>query len=247
MDLKNKVALVTGGARGIGRAICVKLASLGADVVVSDVCSLAAASETLDKVKRLGRRSMFVKADVSVASEVKQAIDLIIKDLGHIDILVNNAGITKDNLLIRMKEEDWDKVLAVNLKGAFNCTQAVARQMMKQRQGVIVNVASVVGISGNAGQANYSASKAGVIALTKTTAKELASRGIRANAVAPGFIKTKMTEKLPDKIKESIREHIPLKDFGGPEDIANAIAFLASDEARYITGQVLTIDGGMLM
>lgn len=243
-DLKGKVAVVTGGARGIGYSICLKLAELGADIVVNDL-SEEGVSSLLEEVKKKGQRALFVKADISSSDEARKLIEETISSMGRVDILVNNAGITRDNLIVRMKEEEWDQVLKVNLKGTFNCTQAVAKYMMKQRSGTIVNISSVVGIVGNAGQANYSASKAGVIGLTKSSARELASRGIRVNAVAPGFIETEMTKRLPQEYQEKLKGLIPMGVFGQPEDVASVVAFLASDDARYITGEVVKIDGGL--
>jgi len=244
-QVTGKVALVTGAARGIGQAIAVKLAAEGADIAL---CDLQAdwLAETAGKVQALGRKAQCYTADVSNGEQVQAVVATVEKDFGKIDILVNNAGITKDTFLIRMTEQDWDAVLNINLKGTFLFSKAVARPMMKQRSGAIVNVASIIGLIGNAGQCNYAASKAGVIALTKSVAKELASRGVRANAVAPGFIKTKMTEKLPEDIQKKMLEAIPLARFGEPEDVANVVLFLASDAAAYVTGQVVTVCGGMV-
>lgn len=243
--LENKVALVTGAARGIGQAIALKLAEEGADLAICDV-KAEWLEETASKVRALGRRAEAYAMDVADAGAVNEAVAKIAGDFGRIDVLVNNAGITRDTLLIRMTDEDWDAVLDINLKGAFLTTRAAAKIMMKQRSGSIVNIASVVGIMGNAGQANYSASKAGMIALTRTTAKELGSRNVRANAVAPGFIHTAMTEKLPDGVKESMMKLVPLGRFGQPEDVARAVAFLASDDAAYVNGQTLAVCGGMV-
>ena len=245
-QVEGKIALVTGAARGIGQAIALKLASEGADLAL---CDLQAdwLAETAGKVTGLGRRAECIAVDVSQAAEVQAAVGKAEKAFGRIDILVNNAGITRDTYLIRMSEEDWDQVLDVNLKGAFLFTKAAARGMMKQRRGVIVNVASIIGLIGNAGQCNYSASKAGVIALTKSVARELASRGIRANAVAPGFIQTRMTDQLSEELKMKMLDAIPLGRFGLPEDVANVVMFLASDASSYVTGQVLTVCGGMVM
>jgi len=244
-QLDGRIAIVTGAARGIGQAIAVKLASEGADLALCDV-EKDWLTETAGLITAMGRRVECFAVDVSNGAAVQAAVDQISEKFGKIDILVNNAGITRDTLLIRMSEEDWDKVLQVNLKGAFLFMKAVARPMMKQRSGAIVNVASIIGLIGNAGQCNYAASKAGLIALTKSVAKELAVRNIRSNAVAPGFIKTKMTEKLTEDIQKKMLEAIPLGRFGLPEDVANVVVFLASDAASYVTGQVLTVCGGMV-
>ncbi|PKK82310.1 MAG: 3-oxoacyl-ACP reductase [candidate division Zixibacteria bacterium HGW-Zixibacteria-1] len=246
MDFKGKTALITGSARGLGKAIAEKLASLGAAVVISDVL-MEQAEETVREFKEKGYEAFAFKADVTSGEDVKNMFDTVIAKYEKIDIVVNNAGITKDTLLIRMSEESWDKVISVNLKGAFLVTQAAAKVMMKQRYGRIVNISSVVGRMGNVGQANYSASKAGLIGLTKSSARELAARGITVNAIAPGFIETEMTKSLPEAVRESFMQSTPLKRFGQPQDVASAVAFLASDEASYITGQVLGIDGGLLM
>lgn len=240
-----KVALVTGAARGIGQASALKLAAGGADIALCDLQKEWIA-ETEAKVRETGRRAESFAMNVAKSEDVARAVGEVEQAFGRIDILVNNAGITKDGLLMRMSEEDWDNVLDINLKGTFLCTKAVSRIMMKQRSGAIVNVASIIGLIGNAGQCNYSASKAGVIALTKSVAKELAARNIRANAVAPGFISTKMTDDLPDDVKKQMLDNIPLKRFGSPEDVANVIAFLAGDDAAYVSGQVLTVCGGMV-
>ncbi len=247
MNLEGKVAIVTGSGRGIGKAVAMKLASLGANIVINDIPSSDAADETAKEIEAMGREVLVCKGDVRNFDDVSEMVNKTLDKFGRIDILINNAGITRDNLIMRMSESDFDDVIAINLKGAFNCVKAVTRPMMKQRSGAIVNMASVVGVMGNAGQANYSASKAGLIGLTKSTAKELASRGVRSNAVAPGFIESVMTDKLPDEVKEEYFKAIPLSRFGKTEDIANAVAFLVSDEASYITGQVLHIDGGLLM
>jgi len=246
MKLKGKVALVTGAAQGIGKAIAVALAREGADIVVTDV-NLELAGRTASEIQSLGVRSLALKMNVADLCEVEQGVGQAISELGKIDILVNNAGITKDTLLMRMKKEDWDAVIAVNLTGVFNCTKVISTLMMKQRSGKIVNVASIVGEMGNAGQANYAASKGGVIAFTKTVARELATRGVNVNAVAPGFIQTAMTDKLSEEAKGAMKAQIPMQKFGAPEDVANAVLFLASPEADYITGQVLNVNGGMLM
>ena len=240
-----KIALVTGAARGIGQATALKLAAGGADIALCDLQKEWIA-ETEAKVKALGRRAESFAMNVANSADVTRAVGEVEKAFGRIDVLVNNAGITKDGLLMRMSEEDWDDVLDINLKGTFLCTKAVSRIMMKQRSGSIVNVASIIGLIGNAGQCNYSASKAGVIALTKSVAKELAARNIRANAVAPGFISTKMTDNLPEEIQKKMLDNIPLKRFGTPDDVANVIVFLAGDEAAYVSGQVLTVCGGMV-
>lgn len=245
--LEGKVAVVTGASRGIGRAIALKLADEGAKVIVNYSGSQAKAEEVVAAIQANGGEALAVQASVSKTEEVSALMDAAVKTFGSLDILVNNAGITRDNLLMRMKEDEWDDVLDTNLKGVFLCTKAVTRQMMKQRAGRIINISSIVGVAGNAGQANYVAAKAGVIGLTKTTAKELASRNILVNAIAPGFIETEMTEQLPEDIKQSMLTQIPLAKLGQPEDIAKAVAFLASDEANYMTGQTLHIDGGMVM
>lgn len=244
--LENKIALVTGAARGIGRAIAVQLAADGADVALCDV-QADWLEETAAAVRGLGRRAECYAMDVADGAAVGAAVARAAADFGRLDILVNNAGITRDTLLIRMSEEDWDRVLDINLKGAFLVTRAVAKLMMKQRAGAIVNIASVVGLTGNAGQANYTASKAGLIALTKTAAKELGSRNIRVNAVAPGFIRTAMTDQLSEAAKDAMLRLVPLGRPGEPEDVARAVAFLASDNAAYVNGQVLTVCGGMVM
>ncbi|MGA2867271.1 MAG: 3-oxoacyl-[acyl-carrier-protein] reductase [Verrucomicrobiota bacterium] len=246
MKLSNRIALVTGASRGIGKAICLALASEGADIVAVDI-----KAEWLEETKRAieagGRKCLALAADVSKHSEVKQAVDAALAQMGRVDILVNNAGITRDNLLLRMTEAEWDAVLSVNLKGAFNCTRAVVRAMVKQRYGRIINISSVIGLRGNAGQANYAASKAGLIGLTKASAQELASRQITVNAIAPGFIETQMTQKIPEESRKRLLELIPQKKLGQPEDVARLAVFLASDDASYITGEVIRVDGGMAM
>ncbi|HJV16912.1 MAG TPA: 3-oxoacyl-[acyl-carrier-protein] reductase [Bacillales bacterium] len=247
MNLEGKVALVTGASRGIGREIALELASQGANVAVNFAGNEAKANEVVDKIKALGRDAFAIKCDVSKTEEVSQMVKETIERFGSLDILVNNAGITRDNLLMRMKDEEWDDVININLKGVFLCTKAVTRQMMKQRNGRIINIASIVGVSGNPGQANYVAAKAGVIGLTKTAAKELAARNITVNAIAPGFITTDMTDKLTEEIKIEMLKQIPLARFGEPKDIAKAAAFLASTDSAYMTGQTLHIDGGMVM
>lgn len=245
--LAGKVALVTGASRGIGRAIAVELAKLGAKVAVNYSGSEAKALEVVDEIKASGSEAVAIQANVADGDSVQNMVKQVIETFGSLDILVNNAGITRDNLLMRMKEEEWDDVISTNLKGVFLCTKAVTRQMMKQRNGRIINIASVVGVSGNAGQANYVAAKAGVIGLTKTTAKELASRNITVNTVAPGFITTDMTDKLPEEVKQEMLKQIPLASFGEPEDIAHTVSFLASEGSRYITGQTIHVNGGMVM
>jgi 3-oxoacyl-[acyl-carrier protein] reductase len=246
MDLSNKVAIVTGSARGIGKAIALKLAEVGADIVVNDIPAAAEALEsTAAEIRALNRKALAVTADVSAAPDVARLIETAATAMGRIDILVNNAGVTRDGLVMRMSDEDWDTVLNIDLKSAFLCTRAVLRYMMKQRWGRIVSIASVVGIVGNAGQANYASAKAGIIGLTKSIAKEVGSRGITANAIAPGFIETRMTEQLDEKQRQALVQRIPLGSIGTPRDVAEAVAFLASEEAKYITGQVLGIDGGM--
>ena len=247
MLLDGKCALVTGASRGIGRAVAMKLASEGAKVALNFAGNEAAANEVRQEIEAMGGQAILVKADVADEAAVQDMVQKTADAFGRIDILVNNAGITRDGLLARMKEEDWDAVLSTNLKGVFLTTKAVAKLMMKQRAGRIVNMASVVGVSGNAGQANYSAAKAGVIGFTKTIARELASRGVTANAVAPGFIATDMTSVLSDKAKEAALTGIPLGRMGTPEDVAAAVLFLVSDQSSYITGQVLHVDGGMVM
>jgi len=246
MGLKDKVALITGGARGIGRAIALAFAREGADIAIADV-NQEESEKTAKDIEALGRKSLPILMDVTNYAKVEEALNKILDKFGKVDILVNNAGITKDSLLLRMNEADWDAVINVNLKGTFNCTKAVSKAMIKQHSGKIINIASIIGIIGNAGQANYSASKAGIIALTKTAAKELASRNINVNAVAPGFIQTEMTARLSEDIKQKMKEAIPLNKFGSPDDVAAVCLFLASEAANYITGQTIVVDGGMVM
>ncbi|MEK5443165.1 MULTISPECIES: 3-oxoacyl-[acyl-carrier-protein] reductase [unclassified Fredinandcohnia] len=245
--LNGKVALVTGASRGIGRTIAIELAKAGAKVAVNYSGSEQKANEVVDEIKALGQEAFAIQANVSDADSVTNMVKEVISTFGSLDILVNNAGITRDNLLMRMKEEEWDDVININLKGVFLSTKAVTRQMMKQRSGKIINIASIVGVSGNPGQANYVAAKAGVIGLTKTAAKELASRNITVNAVAPGFITTDMTDKLPEDVKNEMLKLIPLNRFGETTDISGVVLFLASDHSNYMTGQTLHIDGGMVM
>ncbi len=245
-ELNDKVALVTGSARGLGQAIALKLAEAGADLALCDL-NAEWLEETAEKVKAMGRRAECYGVNVAEGESVTAGVKAIEKDFGKIDILVNNAGITKDGLLMRMSEDDWDAVLNVNLKGTFLCTKAVTRGMMKKRSGTIVNIASVIGLMGNAGQANYAASKGGVISFSKTVGKELASRNVRCNAVAPGFIRTAMTEALDEEVQNKMKELIPLNRFGEPEDVANVVLFLASDASAYVTGQVISTCGGMVM
>jgi 3-oxoacyl-[acyl-carrier protein] reductase len=242
MDLSSKVAIITGGARGIGREIALRLAEAGATVVVSDVADAEPAAE---EIRKMGHQSLAVAADVTSTSDVAGMVEKVTAEYGRIDILVNNAGIARDQLLMRMSDEDWEVVLNVNLKSVFLCTRAVLRQMVKQRWGRIVSISSIVGIVGNPGQANYSSSKAGIIGFTKTIAREVGSRGITVNAIAPGFIVSKMTEQLSEEQKSEMLKRIPLGFLGTPRDVAEAVAFLSSEEARYITGQVLGVDGGL--
>ncbi len=246
MSLQGKVAIVTGAAQGIGRAIAEALAHAGADIAVADL-DPGRSADTVAAVEKIGRKALNIKVNVADANATKAMAEHVIKTWGKIDILVNNAGITRDALLLRMKEEDWNLVLQVNLNGTFNCTKAVLQPMTKQRYGRIVNIASIVGAMGNVGQANYAASKAAVIGFTKTVAREYASRNVTVNAVAPGFIDTAMTQGLPTEVKEALQKQIPLGRLGTPADIAAAVQFLVSDEAAYVTGQVLHVNGGMLM
>lgn len=246
MSLEGKVAIVTGAAQGIGRAIAEVLARDGADIVVADL-DPGRSQETVAAITKLGRRAVNVKVNVAEWNDVKNMTDQVLKDWGKIDILVNNAGVTRDGLLVRMKEEDWNLVLQVNLHGTFHCTKAVLQPMTKQRSGRIVNIASIVGVMGNAGQANYAASKAAVIGFTKSVAREYASRMVTVNAVAPGFVDTAMTQGLQQEVRDTLLKQIPLGRLGQPGDVAEAVRFLASEEAGYITGQVLHVNGGMLM
>jgi len=246
VKLKGKVALVTGAAQGIGRAVALLLARNGADIAVSDI-NLEKAEETAKEIELIGPRAMAIRVDVAQFNDVERMVEAILEKFGKVDILVNNAGVTRDKLILRMTEEDWDVVLNINLKGTFNCTKAVVRNMAKQRSGKIVSIASVVGEMGNAGQVNYSASKAGVIGLTKTIAREFAQRGINVNAIAPGYIETPMTEVLPEKVKEDLKRLIPMERLGKPEDVAEAVLFLVSEESNYITGHVLNVNGGIYM
>ena len=247
MMLEGKTALVTGASRGIGKAIALRLAKEGANIAINFAGNVAAAEEVKAAIEADGGKAILVQADVSDSAAVDAMVKTVVDTFGGIDILVNNAGITRDGLLMRMKEEDWDAVLTTNLKSIFLCTKAVSKLMMKKRSGRIVNMSSVVGVNGNAGQANYSAAKAGAIGFTKSMAKELAGRGITVNAIAPGFIQTDMTAVLPEAVKESMAKSIPLGRLGAPEDIAGTVLFLVSDCASYITGQVINVDGGMVM
>jgi len=244
--LEGKSAMVTGASRGIGRAICLKLASAGADIAGLDVDEEALA-ETGDMVRREGARFLQLLGDVSSLQQMQDAVERVVAEFGSLDVMVNNAGITRDNLLIRMSEDEWQKVISINLTGVFNGVKCAARVMMKQKRGSIINMASVVGLMGNAGQANYAASKAGVIGLTKAAARELAKRGVRVNAVAPGYIVTRMTEQLGEEAKAALQQQIPLQRLGQPEDVAEAVLFLAGEASGYTTGHVLNVDGGMAM
>lgn len=245
--LQGKTALVTGASRGIGKAIALSLAEAGADVMINYAGSKAAAEETAEEIRKLGRKAETFQANVADPGQAEAMIKHAFDSFGKLDILVNNAGIARDNLLIRMKEEEWDEVIDVNLKGVYNCLRAVARPMMKQRAGTIINISSVVGVIGNMGQVNYAAAKAGVIGMTKSAARELAARGITVNCVAPGYIETDMTDKLSDDVKKAMLGHIPLSRMGQAREVANVVRFLASDAASYMTGQTLHVDGGMYM
>lgn len=246
-NMQGKTAVITGASRGIGKAIAIKLAELGANIVINYRSSSSSIEELIKEIEALGSKVIAVQGDVSIFSDAENIMKKALEAFGKIDILVNNAGITRDGLILRMKEEDFDKVVEVNLKGAFNCIRHVTPIMIKQKSGKIINISSVVGVTGNSGQLNYAAAKAGIIGMTKSAARELASRGINVNAVAPGFIKTDMTDVLSDKVKESTLNGIPLKRFGDTQDIAKVVIFLASSCSDYITGQVLNVDGGMVM
>ena len=244
IDLENKVSLVTGGSRGIGKAIALKLAELGSDIVIVDINE---SEEIKNEIEALGRKAMVLKADVSKMDETNEVVAEVLKEFKNVDILVNNAGITRDNLLMKMSEEEWDSVLDINLKGSFNMSKSLIRSMIKNKNCSIINMSSVVGVAGNAGQCNYAASKAGLIGFTKSLAKEVAKKNIRVNAVAPGFIESDMTDKLSDKVIDGYLSNIPLGRLGSIEDIANSVVFLASDMSKYITGQVLVVDGGLFI
>ncbi|SHJ82725.1 3-oxoacyl-[acyl-carrier-protein] reductase [Anaerobranca californiensis DSM 14826] len=247
MKLKGKVAVVTGASRGIGKAIALKLAEEGAKVVVNYNSSEEEAQKVVNAILEIGGEGIAVKGNIADYNQSQQLIEKTLEEFQRVDILVNNAGITRDNLLLRMSEEDFDQVIDVNLKGYFNCTKAVIRPMLKNKKGKIINITSVIGITGNTGQSNYAAAKAGVIGFTKSLAKELGGKGINVNAVAPGFIQTDMTDKLPEEIKRKIGENIPLKTFGKPEDVAKLVVFLASSDSDYITGQIIGVDGGLAL
>lgn len=245
--MKGKTAIVTGAAKGIGKEIALKLAGMGANIVLNYVNSEEKAIEAQEEIKALGVEVLIIKGDVSVIKDVENLVNTAKEKFGTIDIMVNNAGITKDNLILRMKEEDFDSVIDINLKGTFNCLKAITPIMVKQKKGRIINISSIVGVTGNAGQVNYSASKAGIIGMTKSLAKEIGSRGITVNAVAPGFIETEMTAVLGEKFKEEAKKGISLKRLGTPKDVANVVGFLASEEGSYITGQVINVDGGIVI
>jgi len=245
MDLTGKIALVTGSGRGIGREIALRLAQAGANVVVNDFGDEAPATDTVEEVKKLGRQAMVAMGDVSQSADVNRVVEMAVTTCGKLDILVNNAGVTRDGLVLRMSDDDWDKVLSIDLKSAFLCSRAALKHMVRQRWGRIVSISSIVGIIGNAGQANYAAAKAGIIGFTRATAKEVASRNITVNAVAPGFIDTAMTRAIPEEKRQEMAAKIPAGYLGTPKDVAEAVAFLVSEEARYITGHVLTVDGGI--
>ena len=245
MRLKDKTALITGGARGIGKEIAVRFAKEGADIIIWDV--LEEGEKVAEEIKKIGRESVFQKVDITNLTDIREKAKDVIQKFDGLDILVNNAGITRDNLIIRMEESEWESVITVNLKGTFNCTKSFIKYMMKARKGRIINISSVIGLFGNAGQSNYAASKAGIIGFTKSIAKEVGSRNITVNAIAPGFIQTPMTDVLSEEVKKTYLSIIPLKKFGLPEDIANVALFLASDEAKYITGEVIRVDGGLAM
>lgn len=247
MKLEGKIAVVTGGSRGIGFATCKKLASEGATIIITDICDSEVAAPAIKELEDMGAKAKFYQSDVSDFASATETVNAIIEEFGGLDILVNNAGIVRDKLMLKMEEQDFDAVININLKGTYNMIKATYKHFMKQRSGRIISLASVVGIMGNAGQANYSASKAGIIGLTKSVAKELGGRNVTVNAIAPGYIATDMTDALSDKVKKSIDDGIPMKRRGTPEDVANAICFLASDDASYITGEVLRVDGGMAM
>lgn len=248
MELSGKVALITGSARGIGKAIALELANHGAKIVINDILPKNEIDKTLEEISKSGDQAIGIRADITIFEEVESMVKEIINKFGKIDILVNNAGIIRDSLLIRMKEEDWDAVININLKGTFNCSKTVAKYMIRQKSGgKIVNISSVIGLVGNIGQANYAASKAGIIGLTKSIAKELALRNINVNAIAPGFIETDMTKRLSEKVRKDLQQQIPLKRLGTVKDIAKVVYFLVSDNANYITGQVINVDGGMVM
>lgn len=244
INLENKVSLVTGGSRGIGKAIALKLAELGSDIVIVDINE---SEEIKSEIEALGRKAMVLKADVSKMDETNEVVVEVLKEFKNVDILVNNAGITRDNLLMKMSEEEWDSVLDINLKGSFNMSKSLIRSMIKNKNCSIINMSSVVGVAGNAGQCNYAASKAGLIGFTKSLAKEVAKKNIRVNAVAPGFIESDMTDKLSEKVIDGYLKNIPLGKLGSIEDIANSVVFLASDMSKYITGQVLVVDGGLFI